>query len=479
MNRLLKRQIRRYLGNIDAYPPEIHKFLEAVDRSYEHYEQDRQMLENVMDISSEELTEANTRLIEEAEKQRKLLKKLKSSLNTILSISDTYADVQLDQDEDILGVVDLMESQLQKIKETEDELRLIMTFIDRSSDAIEVADTDGKLVFVNQKASEWIGQSKKDLKGKPVFDVDNKFEGKGSWNRLSKGLDKTEHILLKRTQSLPTNDDITVETNVTKLLINNSDYIIGVSRDISEREKAQKEQKRLLAKMQNINQELENFAYIVSHDLKAPLRGISSITMWLVEDYKDSLDEDGQELVELLQKRVERMHGLIEGILQYSRIDRKDTKAKALDLQELVEDVIEFVSPPAHIKVSMTTSFPTIFNHETQVRQVFQNFLSNAIKYNDKEQGIVTVSCKEVEDEMYEFCVADNGPGIEKKYQEKIFQIFQTLHKKDEYNSTGIGLSIVKKIISNNGGEIRLESEKDQGAKFYFTLPKKVEVEEK
>ncbi len=478
MNRLLKRQIRRYLGNLDDYPPEIHKFLEAVDRSYDHYEQDRQMLENVMDISSEELTEANAKLIQEAENQRTLLKKLKSSLNTILSISDTYANIQIDLDEDILGIVDLMESQLQKIKETEDELRLIMNFIDRSSDAIEVADTDGKLVFVNQKASEWIGLTKAELKEKPVYEVDNKFRGKESWTRLSKGLDQAEHILLKRTQNLPNKNNITVETNVTKLQINNSDYIIGVSRDISEREKAQKEQQRLLAKMQDINQELENFAYIVSHDLKAPLRGISSITMWLVEDYKDSLDEDGQELVELLQKRVERMHGLIEGILQYSRIDRKDTTAKALDLQEIVQDVIEFVAPPEHIKVSMTTPFPTIFNHETQVRQLFQNFLSNAIKYNDKKQGIVEVSCQEVEDDMYEFCVADNGPGIEKKYQEKIFQIFQTLHKKDEYNSTGIGLSIVKKIISNNGGKIRVESEKDQGAKFYFTLPKKVEEEQ-
>ena len=253
------------------------------------------------------------------------------------------------------------------------------------------------------------------------------------------------------------------------------DHIVGrvlSFRDITERFKTQKQQETLIHQAAEANEELTHFAYVVSHDLKAPLRGIKLLTDWFCTDYADRLGHEAAEQLTLLQNRVQRMHNLIEGVLQYSRIGRVQHEAMTIELNELVENIVDAIAPPEHIQVTIQEPLPIITGEKTCITQVFQNLLSNAVKYMDKPQGQITVACDDGPD-AWTFSVSDNGPGIEAKHFERIFQIFQTLVPKDEYESTGVGLTLVKKIVEHHGGRVWVESEIGQGSRFVFTLPKK------
>jgi len=219
------------------------------------------------------------------------------------------------------------------------------------------------------------------------------------------------------------------------------------------------------------NKELEDFAYIISHDLKAPLRGINQLSSWILEDYSKVLDKKGKENLDMLRERTKRMNNLIQGILEYSRVGRTEEKAEKIDLNKLLEDVIDLLAPPDNIKIIVENKLPEYTADRTRLTQVVQNLLSNAIKYMDKPKGTIKVGCKD-EGSEWKFSVSDNGPGIEEKYFEKIFKIFQTLESKKTYESTGIGLAIVKKTIDLYKGKIWVESKINKGTTFYFTLPK-------
>lgn len=241
--------------------------------------------------------------------------------------------------------------------------------------------------------------------------------------------------------------------------------------EIKFREQIEKEQEVLNLDLERANRELKEFAYVVSHDLKAPLRAIGSLADWISTDYAHVLDEAGQEQLQLLMGRVKRMHNLIEGILKYSRVGKSSEEKRLINTGELVKEVIELIEPPSHVEVKIATSLPTLFFERTPLLQVFQNLISNAVKFMDKPRGEITISCEE-QDNFWQFCVQDNGPGIDEQHFERIFQIFQTLKPRDEVESTGIGLSIVKKIVENAGGRIWLHSEPGEGASFIFTFPK-------
>jgi signal transduction histidine kinase len=238
-----------------------------------------------------------------------------------------------------------------------------------------------------------------------------------------------------------------------------------------ERKQAEKQQAQLLQKLSEINQELKDFAYIVSHDLKAPLRAIRTIADWLRTDYADKLDAEGKEHLALLTNRVNRMQNLIDGVLQYSRIGRTEQGTVPVDLGRVVPEIIENLDAPRHISIRIESDLPTVAADPTRITQVFQNLLSNAIKYMDKPQGRVAVACVE-QDAFWKFSVSDNGPGIEVKDFERIFKLFQTLARRDDSESTGIGLTITKKIVELYGGQIWVESEVGQGSTFFFTFPK-------
>ena len=220
-----------------------------------------------------------------------------------------------------------------------------------------------------------------------------------------------------------------------------------------------------------VNRELSDFAHVVSHDLKAPLRGIGSLANWLQQDYAAKLGPEGAEQLQLIGGRVARLSSLIDGILSYSRAGRTHRSQTAVSLDALVRSTLEMLTPPAHITVTVATELPHIRMDPTKAQQLFQNLLSNAVIYMDKPSGRVTVDCVAA-DGFWHFSIADNGPGIEEKYFERVFQLFQTLAPRDEVESTGVGLAVVKKIVETEGGRIWIESVVGHGTTFHFTLPR-------
>jgi PAS domain S-box-containing protein len=219
------------------------------------------------------------------------------------------------------------------------------------------------------------------------------------------------------------------------------------------------------------NAELDQFAYIVSHDLKAPLRAIANLSHWLEEDLAEHLSADNRHQMALLRSRVYRMEALINGLLQYSRVGRIRTELRRVDVEVLLADVIDSLAPPPEFTITLMPGMPTLWTEQLLLEQVFANLIGNAIKHHHRNDGNVTISAQEKTDD-YEFAVTDNGPGIAPEFHEKVFVMFQTLQPRDKVESTGVGLAIVKKIIDEQGGTISLDSDGGEGATFRFTWPK-------
>jgi PAS domain S-box-containing protein len=259
--------------------------------------------------------------------------------------------------------------------------------------------------------------------------------------------------------------------------------MMGIVQDITTRKLAEvvlQEQTLELSKMNSQliqttalvnqrNQELDQFAHIISHDLKAPLRAISNLSNWIQEDLGDQVPPETQEHLELLGSRVARMDGLISGLLAYARIGYQETSRETFDLNELLLEIVDSLDIPSEFTVLFPPTL-TVNVNRLLLNQVFTNFLSNAVKHHNRPNGQIQITAQ-IDEQEYKFSVADNGPGISPKHHSRIFDIFHTLQAEEKEGSTGVGLAIIKKIIERVGGKIWLESEEGQGTTFYFTWP--------
>jgi PAS domain S-box-containing protein len=260
---------------------------------------------------------------------------------------------------------------------------------------------------------------------------------------------------------------------------------IGISIDITERkqiEDALAERARELANLNTLlaqaatllearNQELDRFVHIVAHDLKAPLRAVANLSEWIEEDLEGSLTADTQQHMQRLRGRVRLMEATISGLLDYARADRNDATIETVSVAQLLAEVLETIAPPPTFKIDIATEMPILQTKRLLLSQVFANLIGNAFKHHDRRDGSLQISSRAIGD-FYEFAIADDGPGIAPADRDKIFIIFQSANPQKNPDSSGIGLSIVKKIVETAGGKIRLKSELGKGTTFYFTWPK-------
>jgi PAS domain S-box-containing protein len=351
------------------------------------------------------------------------------------------------------------------LRRNEEEQFKVM--IRTSLDAFLITDMQGGVLEVNDAYCKLLGYTREELlksSGAHIGTVETpeetaRYIGKlletGSNRYEARKRRKDGHIRI-----------VEVSSNYSALY---GGRIYSFMRDITERKQAEEQWNCLLQEIESANEELKNFAYVVSHDLKAPLRAISSLAYWISTDYADKFDDEGRENMRLLISRVHRMDGLIDGILLYSRVGRVKESIVEVDLNRLVREVIDLLAPPENITVTIENALPTVMTEPTRIQQVFQNLLSNAIKYMDKPEGKIRINCS-AEGHQWKFSVADNGPGIKQQHFGKIFQLFQTLAPRDRVESSGVGLALVKKIVEMYGGHVWVESTLGEGCTFFFTL---------
>ena len=263
-----------------------------------------------------------------------------------------------------------------------------------------------------------------------------------------------------------------LDLSVTEVIMHGEIIYNGILRDITKRVAAEQERETLIAELSQTNEELQQFTYIASHDLKAPLRGMDNIATWLEEDLGDVADEGAREKLRLLKNRVARMEELLKDILAYSRVGRERSQPDFVDCEDLLLEITEWVEPPSGFTIDFKSDFNEIYMPRTLLEHVLLNLISNAIKHHDRPNGVVRVSVVDRGD-VCEFVVEDDGPGIPKQYQDKVFGLFQKLRPRDEVEGSGIGLAIVKKMVESVGGRIELHSPvSERGTAFHVYLPK-------
>jgi PAS domain S-box-containing protein len=357
-------------------------------------------------------------------------------------------------------------------RKSEERLRAV---VETAADAIITIDASGHIETLNPAATRLFGYTAAEVLGRNVSLLMPEPDRSGHDGYLRRYLETGEpHVIGSGREVTAQHKDgsrIPIDLAVSEMHLGERRLFTGILHDLTQRKRAEARQVELIDDLQAVNEELKNFAYVVSHDLKAPLRGIGSLSDWLLSDYADKIDDQGREYLTLMKNRVSRMDALIDGILEYSRVGRINETHMAVDLNSLVADIIQLLAPPAEVRISVEGPLPTVIGERTRLQQVFQNLISNAIKHRDKPECHIRIACTDAGD-AWQLSVADNGPGIEARHHERIFQLFQVLTPRDQKESTGVGLALVKKIVELHDGRVWIESQPGQGSTFFFSLPK-------
>ncbi len=352
-----------------------------------------------------------------------------------------------------------------KIRKVAEKMNLDLRNALNQAALVSITDTKGKISFVNNKFCEIAKYNEDELIGQDHRIINSGHHSKdfmkNLWNTLKDGKIWKGEIKNKAKDG----SYYWVYTTIIPFIKKHKKPYQYLSiRFVITNEK--ESERKLLEQ----NLELEHFAYIVSHDLKAPLRGIDSLANFIEVDLKDNNEDLVFSNLAMLKGRIHRMEDLIEGILDYSKIGMVESRKEEININQLISEIIETQNIPKRFEIKIINSFPTILGIKSQFIQLFSNLISNGIKHNNKDQGLIVLDYWE-HDNGHEFSIKDNGPGIPEKYHDKIFMVFQTLEARDINESTGIGLSIVKKIIDKLNGTIRVESSNDKGTKFIIWLP--------
>ena len=341
--------------------------------------------------------------------------------------------------------------------------------------ALVLMRQNGCIELINRQAERMFGYSRNELCGRPLeILLPERFRSRHAGLRqafldslsaraMGEGLD-----LYGRRKD---DSEFPVEIGLSPIDLDGQVMVLAGITDITARRRAEEENVQHRRELERSNTDLEEFAYIASHDLKAPLRAITHLVQWIEEDIGDGLDPGTMDKIRMLNGRVARMQMLLDGLLAYARVDATHSTYEMIDTEALVRDVVEGIGPPPGFTVACQGRMPVIRTQRAPLERVLENLIANAIKHHDRPEGWVTISGRLVGG-VAEFRVGDDGPGIDPRFHDRIFVMFQTLVRRDERESSGVGLAIVKKKVEGRGGHIRVESTPPhRGTTFVFTWP--------
>jgi two-component system sensor kinase FixL len=365
-------------------------------------------------------------------------------------------------------------AQQEVLKEREARLSNI---IDKAVDGLIVIDERGAIETFNPAAERMFGYGAGDVIGRNVtmlmperLQASHRDAMQRHRDNSGLRLGEVVHELIGRRSD---GSEFPIDLSISNVSLPGRRIFSGIIRDISSRKETEHKLIAYAAELERSNRELDEFAYVASHDLKAPLRVIGNASRWLEEDLAPHMSAEDKMNMEMLRGRVQRMEKLLDDLLEYSRVGRSSDErfAERVNGQTLMSDILLLLSPAPEFTIAVLPGFEAIEINRMPVQQVLFNLIGNAIKHHDRKDGRIEVSVEDGGD-IYTFTVRDDGPGIPQRFHEQVFKMFQTLKPRDQVEGSGMGLAFVKKNVGYFGGEIRLVSEEGKGAAFSFTWPK-------
>jgi len=368
---------------------------------------------------------------------------------------------------------------------------LAEAIMDTVLDGIVVIDAEGIIQSFNPSAIKLFGYTPEEVIGKnvsilmpePYKSQHDRYISNYLGTKEAKVIGIGREVMGRRKNG----ETFPMELGVSEMRIGKTNMFVGTIRDITERKNAEEEINSYITALKKSNQELDDFAYIASHDLKEPLRGLNHNSQFLKDDFLETISENGVRRIDRMIYLCERMERLVNDLLHFSRIGKQELAVQKVDLNTVIHDILimmETTLNEENVKIKISKKLPTITCDMVRITELFRNLITNSIKYNDKPEKRIEIGYKKVSREnkspVCVFYVKDNGIGIQKQFYQDIFRIFKRLNDEDDSKKgTGVGLSFVKKIIERHGGQIWLDSKVSKGTTFYFTIERNLPDDQK
>ncbi|GAB5518328.1 MAG: hypothetical protein RhofKO_05790 [Rhodothermales bacterium] len=363
----------------------------------------------------------------------------------------------------------MLEARTAELREREEQYRRI---VEITQEGIWTIDLDGRTTFVNPTMASMLGYTVDDMQGASVFDFmdeDDRALASANLERRAKGQAEQHEFRFRRKDG----SHVWTLVNTTPMFDDARNVVgaLAMVNDITDRKAQTDALARYAEDLRRSNQELDDFAYVASHDLKEPLRGISYLADWIEEDAGEVLPEASREDLSRMKQRIRRLNALLDALLDYSRVGRKKGEIVELDAQSLVKDVFDVAAAHSGFQLHIETPLPILQAYHAPLQQVWMNLISNAVKHHDDPPGNIYIRA-EPDGAHWAFTIADDGPGVLEVHRTKIFGMFQTLKPRDVVEGSGMGLALVKKIVTAEGGTIAyIDHATYRGAAFRFTWP--------
>lgn len=359
-----------------------------------------------------------------------------------------------------------LQQALESAQQTEERLRQV---IEAAPNGMIMVDERGTIVLANTAATQIFGYAREELVGQSIeLLVPERFQGGHPGHRAAY-MQQPEARPMGHGRDLygrhRDGREVPVEIGLNPLAYDDDQLVLASVVDITERKLSEEMLAGYTGELERRNRDLDQFAYVASHDLRSPLEAIEKLAAWVIDDASERLPEGSRRHLELIGQRAQRLKNLLDDLLQYARAGRQGGELGQVDTGELVAQIVSDLNPPPGFEISVADGMPVIETLRTPLRHIFQNLIGNAIKHHDRTGGLIEIGYSE-EADCYTFWVRDDGPGIDPAYHDRIFGMFETLRPRDEVEGSGMGLAIIRKLVDAYGGDITLESAPGAGATF-------------